>query len=186
VAYHNAEPYQKEKQGENKMVDWAIVSGMGDEHGCEDMQIHDPEGHCGGYSNGRQVCKAVHNNNPVCPYCKQHSRRTDGREIYPNRPDLFKKIFYICAPCDAYVGCHPNSARPMGRLADSVLRAAKSAAHREFDKIWRSGRMSRTNAYAWLARQLRIPAHQCHIGMFDEDMCARVIAACSDDFEVVK
>lgn len=63
----------------------------------------------------------------------------------------------------------------MGRLANAELRAAKSAAHLAFDKLWKGGKMSRRNAYAWLAKALDINPLHCHIGMFDVDQCKKVV-----------
>jgi len=33
-----------------------------------------------------------------CMECGKISRLTDGREIYPHRPDLFSKSFYMVQP----------------------------------------------------------------------------------------
>lgn len=183
------------------MVDWAGICGPAEEYGCgdPDMDIYDPAGHCGPVFGGsassltqralrsfKELGNRTKQLAPVCPYCGQPSRLTTGQEIYPKRRDLHAKSFYICAPCDAYVGCHPNTIHPLGRLADSELRAAKSAAHRAFDPKWQFGRMSRTQAYKWLAAQLNLTGAQCHIGMFDIETCQRVVALCSsDDFEVL-
>lgn len=114
----------------------------------------------------------------LCDYCKRAALFVAGSIIYPHRPDLFKKVFYYCEPCGAWVGCHPNTAVPLGRLANRELRAAKIEAHAAFDPIWRGGAMLRNNAYHWLAQQLRLKPHECHIGMFDVAMCRRVVEVC--------
>ena len=117
----------------------------------------------------------------VCPYCMNDAELVDGSEIYPHRPDLFEQNFWRCDPCGAYVGCHkPNpkmgydGTQPLGRLADAKLRAAKSAAHRAFDPIWKDGHMRRKEAYAWLAGKLGIQVSECHIGEFDVETCLKV------------
>jgi hypothetical protein len=110
-----------------------------------------------------------------CPYCGLEVQLVDGRRIYPHRPDLYQKKFYLCAPCDAYVGCHAGTTNPLGRLADSKLRRAKLAAHAAFDPLWKNRTMTRGQAYAWLATQLRIPQDLCHIGMMDVDQCRQVV-----------
>ena len=115
--------------------------------------------------------------NPKCPYCTGPSELVTGQVIYPHRPDLFTKWFYQCAPCGAYVGCHPTGTgkSPLGRLANAELRRAKSDAHAAFDPLWRNGNMSRHKAYKFLAREMGVPADKAHIGMFDVAQCKRVV-----------
>lgn len=126
--------------------------------------------------------------NVTCDYCHRPVALVKGNVVYPHRPDLFSKWFWRCAACDAHVGCHPpakNNGRggvgdgsvPLGRLANAELRKAKSAAHAAFDPMWKSGGMSRTQAYAWLAKALGISEANCHIGMMDLDACRAVVAA---------
>lgn len=47
----------------------------------------------------------------------------------------------------------------------------KAAAHEVFDQLWKSGRMTRREAYVYLGGLLGIPDHLCHIGMFTKDQC---------------
>lgn len=115
--------------------------------------------------------------NPACPYCGEDAAPVTGQEIYPHRADLWEKRFFLCKPCGAYVGCHPDG-KPLGRLANAALRKAKQKAHAAFDPLWRSGKMKRSHAYSWLAKQLGIPKEKTHIGGFDEAMCAKVLEAC--------
>lgn len=112
---------------------------------------------------------------PVCPYCRSRSQLVYGNIIYPYRKDLHSLKFYQCAPCDAYVGCHRNSGVPLGRLANAQLRTAKMSAHTAFDPIWKTGLMTRSGAYAWLAKMMRMNPEDCHIGMFDVDQCKLVV-----------
>ena len=114
----------------------------------------------------------------LCPYCGEHAQLVGGLAIYPHRPDLRDKRFYLCAPCDAYVGCHPGTTNALGRLANAELRKAKMAAHSAFDPIWKSGQKKRSSAYAWLADALQMPKKDCHIGMMDVADCLRVVAEC--------
>lgn len=113
-----------------------------------------------------------------CQYCLEDADLVTGDVIYPHLPYLHHKKFYRCVPCKAHVGCHPNSDRPLGRLANAELRRWKQAAHSVFDPLWKSGGMKRSEAYKWLADMLCIHKKQCHIGSFDIDMCKRVIEHC--------
>ena len=111
----------------------------------------------------------------VCPYCNGVPKLVTGAVIYPHRHDLHRKRYYSCEPCGAYVGCHPDSNSPHGRLADKELRQAKKAAHAAFDPLWRGGKMSRSQAYSALAEHMKIPKSHTHIGMFDVDWCRAVV-----------
>jgi hypothetical protein len=116
----------------------------------------------------------------TCPYCKNAANLVNGAEVYPRRPDLAHKLFWKCAPCGAYVGCHQGGSDPLGRLANPELRRWKQAAHRWFDPIWKSRTMTRRAAYSWLAKELGIPAKDTHIGMFDVETCRRVVEVCME------
>lgn len=122
----------------------------------------------------------------ICDYCGKPAVQVTGATIYPHRPDLYDRLFWQCAPCDAYVGCHVKNpskgfkgGEPMGRLAKADLRQAKKDAHSAFDHIWKERYMNRSQAYDWLSRKLRIPIAECHIGMMDVAGCKRVIEVCT-------
>lgn len=114
----------------------------------------------------------------ICDYCQGETQLVNGDVIYPHRPDLAHLRFWQCAPCDAYVGCHKGTTKPLGRLANAELRQAKMAAHAAFDPLWKFTTLTRNAAYQWLANQLGIPRADCHIGMFDVDQCRLVVALC--------
>lgn len=124
-----------------------------------------------------------------CPYCGNHATLVGGARIYPSRPDLFGLHFWLCAPCNAYVGCHKagewipgvghsDGTLPFGTLADAKLRAARKRAHAAFDPLWKSRQMKRRSAYQWLANRLGKQLEDCHISMFDVGECAEVVKLC--------
>ena len=116
---------------------------------------------------------------PRCQYCQAVAELVDGTVIYPNRPDLKDKNFWLCVPCDAFVGCHRanigfgDGTRPFGTLADADLRLARRNAHLAFDSLWAT-KPDRRAAYRWLAEEMQINIANCHIAMFDLDQCAQV------------
>lgn len=110
-----------------------------------------------------------------CPYCDRLAVLLSGVDVYPHRPDLDDRLFWVCRVCDAWVGCHPGTARPMGTLANESLRRSRRSAHAAFDPLWRSGVMTRKQAYTWLAGALNVAIEDCHIGMFGASKCRRVV-----------
>ncbi len=61
-------------------------------------------------------------------------------------------------------------AQPRSELAQWRIKA-----HERFDLLWKFKHMSRSKAYAWLAKELNLPKKDCHIVKFDIKMCKRVI-----------
>ena len=113
---------------------------------------------------------------PHCPYCGKPSEPALGSRVYPNRPDLADERLWVCWPCDARVGTHPDG-KPLGRLANADLRRARSEAHKAFDPLWRDDAMERSVAYAWLECELGAGS-RVHIGNADEETCARIVEVC--------
>ena len=115
-------------------------------------------------------------NNPICPYCENESKKCTGLEIFPERKDLMDKIFYRCISCDAHVGCHPGTDKPLGSLADSNLRSLRSKLHSIFDPLWKEGIWgTRRQAYLKLSYLLGIELNECHIGKFNVDQCKKAM-----------
>lgn len=128
----------------------------------------------------------------ICPYCDSNAPLSSTTRIYHGR-DF--GLAYICEKfpeCDSYVGVHKGTEKPLGRLANKELRDWKIKAHAAFDELWRRKLAKRRrergsdykvvyargSGYKWLREQLGIEAKDCHIGMFDVDMCKRVVEVC--------
>jgi hypothetical protein len=122
----------------------------------------------------------------VCPYCNRKPEYVDSSVVYGRSYGMI----YICKPCNAYVGVHKGTDRPLGRLANKELRDAKKEAHFYFDKLWekeskngKSRSENRKSAYKWLSKELNIDYEYAHIGMFNLGMCKRVVALCRPYFK---
>lgn len=91
-------------------------------------------------------------------------------------------LIWHCLDCHALVGCHEGTDIPLGLMADAMTRDARVQAHGVFDNLWRGRhrKMTRGEAYAWMARTLMIPPEAAHIGMLDERQCERLIQAVKD------
>lgn len=113
-----------------------------------------------------------------CPYCNSDTKFMDSKKIYGKSYGMV----WACInypKCDAFVGVHKGTNKPLGRLANAELREYKKKAHAAFDPLWKDGGMKRIEAYGWLSKQLELPMDETHIGMFDIDMCKKVITVCS-------
>ena len=118
----------------------------------------------------------------VCEYC-------GGKVIFTDSAALYGKSYgmvYLCTNCNASVGVHRGTNKPLGTLANTVLKLKRKEAHRTFDAIWteavcrKTKEISRTEAYAWLAGQMGLPVHRTHIAYFNVEQCDRVIRLCEE------
>lgn len=112
--------------------------------------------------------------NPYCIECGGLAQLVSGQRIYPHRPDLYHKRFWLCE-CGAYCGCHGVTSRPLGYPAGPETRRARNAAHAVFDPLWRSSRMGRRDAYTWLASAMGLAPERCHIGMMTASQAYEVV-----------
>lgn len=91
-------------------------------------------------------------------------------------------LFYGCASfpnCEATVGAHQATGRPLGTPADKETKQARIDAHEWFDKLWGKGEgipesfepMRRGQAYAWLRHRMNLGKDECHIGLFSKVQC---------------
>ena len=118
-----------------------------------------------------------------CRYCGKQTVYVDSSEVYGRSYGMI----YLCRPCDAWVGVHKGTNKALGEVANKELRHWKKKAHAYFDPLWRakikrdgvSKSKARGMGYLWLSDQLGIPPAETHIGMFDVDMCRRVVDLCS-------
>lgn len=80
--------------------------------------------------------------------------------------------------CGATHGAHPDGT-PLGVPGDAPTRAARRRAHDAFDRLWRLGYVeTRSDAYDWLRKTLRLSEEEAHIGRFGVDRCWFVIRLC--------
>lgn len=115
----------------------------------------------------------------ICPYCGSNAVLQDSSVIWHGTS---YGPMWVCAEypeCDAYVGCHPGTETPLGRLADKKLRKWKILAHRALSRYWQNGKNERSYVYKRLAKALGIDETDCHIGMFDLETCKRVMDLCT-------
>ncbi len=124
----------------------------------------------------------------ICPYCSKQATYVNSYTVY----GADYGMVYLCKGCDAYTGCKTGTDKPLGRLANKELRNKKKEAHKYFDAIWKEKLKrrriergeeyqeiyARSSGYKWLSTQLNITFKECNLGLFDIDMCQKVVDIC--------
>jgi hypothetical protein len=110
-----------------------------------------------------------------CTGCgtKVEARLTDGAEIYPHRPDLFKLPFWKCDACKNYVGCHHktgNPTQPLGCIPTKEITAMRKKIHAVLDPLWQRGGYNRKELYKILSERMggKHKYHTAQIRSVDE------------------
>lgn len=81
-------------------------------------------------------------------------------------------MMYLCRSCDARVGCHENSRKPLGTMANKELREWRVRAHDHIDPLWKSGELKRAQVYDRLKRSF---GRDIHIGESDIATCQKIL-----------
>lgn len=82
--------------------------------------------------------------------------------------------------CD--IICTIGERGKVGPPSDKVTRQARRALHNQFDKLWQSGLITRSEAYTVLSQMLGIRKKHCHIRLFDKETCEKVSAMLKEKF----
>ncbi|MFG0647737.1 zinc-finger-containing protein [Leclercia adecarboxylata] len=114
-----------------------------------------------------------------CHHCSDRVRIGTHEEVYGRDYSDWPYV-YLCEGCGAYVGLHPFTAIPLRTLADKRTRDARKSCKLPFERIWRSGSMSRSEAYKWLADKMGIPTDECHFGWFSDEQCQVAMTHCNE------
>lgn len=68
-----------------------------------------------------------------------------------------------------------NLAACLNRLSETDdVKMARVMAHSTFDQLWKSGHMTRSQAYAWLAHNMCMTKENAHIANFNLEQCNQV------------
>lgn len=111
----------------------------------------------------------------TCAECGDDCHLVTGLDIYPHREDLYKKSFWHCNSCDAYVGCHPNSTNPLGTAAGPALRPMRSQCHKVFDPMWKNKTKfkNRSEAYSWISKKM---GFEVHFSQLTHPQCVKALS----------
>ena len=93
---------------------------------------------------------------PICPVCAKPAQVTATKY----------------GPRAGCCGLHSWDLKP---LVSPAVHDARKLAHATFDPVWRSGDLSRGEAYRRLALAMGIPQKSCHISLMTDVDAARVV-----------
>lgn len=117
-----------------------------------------------------------------CPYCGANASLRPVSAVYGDKA-LKEGYVYVCdryPVCNAYVAAHQKTLEPMGTLANGDLRNKRIKAHKAFDWLWKSGLMTKWQAYKWMQGKMGLSPDQAHIAKFGEYRCDQLIAVCRE------
>ena len=103
--------------------------------------------------------------------------------------ELHSQLLYVCShypECDAYVRTHKGTKIPVGSMANQELRNLRKTAHHYFDQLYKSGYMTKDDAYYWLSSIIDAPMSKAHIGYLSEYYCKEVIEKSKEYLEVCR
>jgi len=109
----------------------------------------------------------------ICPKCKKPAPWVENKEIY-GRNYGRSYMCYYCKDCGTYVGCHNNTKKPLGTMADKETREWRKRVHADLDPLWKKGLMKRGEVYGELKRIL---GEEIHVGESDIDKCEKILKA---------
>lgn len=107
----------------------------------------------------------------LCPVDNKPAPWVENKEKYGRN---FGKSYmaYYCKEHDTYVGCHNNTRRPLGTMADGELRKLRMAVHAKIDPLWKSGEHRRSDVYQYLSSKL---GYQFHTGESTKEVCRQIL-----------
>jgi len=106
-----------------------------------------------------------------CPKCNKEAPWVSNDVVYGRR---YGKSYmcYWCKDCDTYVGCHNNTKKPLGTMADKETREARKNVHAFIDPLWRSRKYSRKKIYQQLNDAF---GEVIHIGESSVEKCDEIL-----------
>jgi len=107
----------------------------------------------------------------LCPYCNSPAVWVENKVVY-GRNYGKSYMMWHCPKCEASIGCHNNTKRPLGTMANKELKKMRNLAHEAIDPLWKEMGMSRKDVYEALGK---IFGYKVHVGSADMKTCQRLI-----------
>lgn len=112
----------------------------------------------------------------ICPYCGKEAPWVENKAIYGKNYGI-SYMGYYCQPCNVYVGCHNNTRKPLGTMANKELREWRMKAHAAIDPIWKQRKLPRGVVYNRLKKMF---GREIHVGESDIAICQAIITRISE------
>lgn len=98
----------------------------------------------------------------------------DGSVVYPHRPDLKHKEFFVCETCNNFVGMNTRSGKPLGVIPTKEISSFRQTIHGLIDPLWKDEIITRSALYKKLSKELGYDEyHTANLRTADE--CRKVI-----------
>lgn len=164
------------------ITSWEVIPSNDQHDGHWIVNFHDPEAMFPKSQSFERMFakKAVGPNVLRCPYCGKGTHKMPASMIYGRG---YSGYLFVCdnfPRCDSYVGCHRDTGKPLGTLANRELRKYRQQAHKVFDRMWQMGTVNRDDAYGWMCRLLGVTMEEAHISMLNIEQCQKIIDALSN------
>lgn len=104
-----------------------------------------------------------------------------GAQVYPKHLDLIMNPYWQCPNCKSFVGCHPNTIKPLGIIAGIKLKQYRSQIHHILDFIWQNSAIKRSKLYKQLSDELGWNYHTANIRSIKE---AKQVLAILDTYKI--
>jgi ssDNA-binding Zn-finger/Zn-ribbon topoisomerase 1 len=119
----------------------------------------------------------------VCPECGGGMRLKNSKH----------GLFYGCEKYPACKASHGalDDGRPKGTPGNKETRKARIYAHRVFDRLWKPSKdkkaiMSRSAAYAWMRKHMKLGEAEAHIGAFSTEQCQQLVMLVTKKYPAVR
>lgn len=108
-----------------------------------------------------------------CTGCNSdvRARLTNGKEMYPHRPEIAGVPFWVCDICKSFVGTHHKSRNktvPLGFLATPEIKKWRKIIHAILDPLWKGGKIGRGEAYLYIGERLGRVYHTAEVSSVEE------------------
>ena len=137
----------------------------------------------------KQEVKSLKNYQIQCPYCGAKAVLRSANKVFGAKTREANRFLYVCSnwpSCDSYVMAHLEDHRPMGTMANGMLRHKRILAHKALQAYRKATHTDKWASYIWLEGKLGLDQQRTHIGMFSGEECDRVIALCRKEIAISK